>query len=369
MTLTLAEISEPGKIISIGGKTTKNSFISLLGVDKSVNLLGSGNNIDKQRIAEDMDGYRSFENLPELKINGNSENLYFDLGAFNGFILTNALNGQKTCDVSSRIDNLYEKELSDVDDSGLDFLDPEEESGAIRNSIRKNFPETWIFKDVKSNNDGTFNFKSKVPDTISSFVISGFSVHPEKGLFIAEPKTIVVFQEFFVKIYLPYSVRLGETFKVDITVFNYLSQSGTAIVELFSIDGDFAFVDTRKDGNDCVKTASSDTKRSKTVTISNGNKASTSFLIKPQVTGLIKIRVKASSGDKTDEVERMMLIEHEGMTKSENFPILIRPGGELFSHNIILPIGDDSIQNSISIEASAVGDLLGPALSNIQNLM
>lgn len=55
--------------------------------------------------------------------------------------------------------------------------------------IRKDFPETWLFDSKKSNeNDGQAVFSSKIPDTITSWIVSAFAVDPKTGLVIADNK-------------------------------------------------------------------------------------------------------------------------------------------------------------------------------------
>ena len=368
---------KPGERISIDCKTFGNSSIALLGVDQSVTLLGSRNDISKARIAADINGYNANENHPELKVKGSAENRYSDFGVSNAFILTNAQDGKKTCMQTIRIQLTPEEEAKivkeDDDESGLTF----EEDVLEKNDgdkIRKNFPETWIFKNFVANDTGRFKYVTNVPDTTSSFVVTGFAIHPLRGLAIASQQKVTVSQDFFLKLHLPYSVRLGEILRVDVSVFNYNRKRFTTVsakVELFNNEAEFVFIDQKMVGSECTKSGSNDTARSKTISVANGNGASTFFLIKALVSGQIKIKVKATTPSSTpDEVERLMLVEHEGLTKSGNVARLLRPSGGFDSENFYLPIPTENIiGDSISIEASVIGDLIGPALSNIHNLM
>lgn len=95
------ENAKPGAKFSIKINTTPNSFVSLLGVDQSVTLLGSGNDIDKSRVASDMNAYNVHENFTALTIKGNKER-YLDFGESNAFVLTNALEGDSTCLINAR---------------------------------------------------------------------------------------------------------------------------------------------------------------------------------------------------------------------------------------------------------------------------
>lgn len=56
-----------------------------------------------------------------------------------------------------------------------------------------------------------FTLAKKIPDTITSWVVTGFSLSPNKGFALTEnPSKIRVFQPFFVSTNLPYSVKRGK---------------------------------------------------------------------------------------------------------------------------------------------------------------
>lgn len=83
-----------------------------------------------------------------------------------------------------------------------------------------------------------------MPDTITSWVITGFSVDPVTGLGLTKnPSKLEVFQPFFVSLNLPYSIKRGEVVSVPIVVFNYMEQDVNAEVTLHNEDQDFEFVE------------------------------------------------------------------------------------------------------------------------------
>lgn len=368
------ENAKPGAKFSIKINTTPNSFVSLLGVDQSVTLLGSGNDIDKSRVASDMNAYNVHENFTALTIKGNKER-YLDFGESNAFVLTNALEGDSTCLINARASDpsLANTNDDDEDESGLNENETDQHN-PDKPKIRKNFPETWIFEDFEADDDGKYTLSEKVPDTITSFIVSGFAIHPENGLALAVQKKVTVMQEFFLKLHLPYSIRFGEILKVDVTVFNYIQKVKKAViadVKMYNKNEEFEFIDATVSGNSCKVVASSDEMRSKSLSVPSGNGAATYFLIRALVSGEIKIKVRASTARLGDEVEKMLLVENEGLTMYENKPFLIDLRDKSHDgHDFGLPIPSEGIiQKSILIEASAIGDLLGPALINIHKLM
>ena len=110
--------------------------------------------------------------------------------------------------------------------------------------------------------DGKTTIRKQVPDTITSWVISGFSVDPLFGLGLSDTPRKVwdvtslffwhlqnvcwflnvimcilfpqlrVFRPFFVSLDLPYSVIRGEIVAIPIVVFNYMNKDLEADVTL-----------------------------------------------------------------------------------------------------------------------------------------
>ena len=51
------------------------------------------------------------------------------------------------------------------------------------------------------------------------------AVLTQDGLGVAKPTNLLVTQDFFAELRLPYSVKRGETFPLNVTLFNYLDVS------------------------------------------------------------------------------------------------------------------------------------------------
>ncbi|NXD07203.1 A2ML1 protein, partial [Nothocercus nigrocapillus] len=86
---------------------------------------------------------------------------------------------------------------------------------------RTYFPETWIWDLVSVGEDGKASLQVIVPDTITEWNANTFCV-AETGFGLSSLTFLTVFQPFFVDLTLPYSVVQGETFSLKATVFNYL---------------------------------------------------------------------------------------------------------------------------------------------------
>merc|ERR1719234_868499 len=62
--------------------------------------------------------------------------------------------------------------------------------------------------------------KLTAPDTITTWNAEAFCTNSEVGLGVAKPSELLVSQDFFVQLRLPYSVKRGEQFLLNVTVFN-----------------------------------------------------------------------------------------------------------------------------------------------------
>lgn len=188
-----------------------------------------------------------------------------------------------------------------------------------------------------------------MPDTITSWFISGFSVNQEFGLGLTtKPTELNVFQPFFISTNLPYSIKRGEIVAVSLSVFNYLEQDLDAEVFLENEDNEYEFVGINEDGNQ--------QKQIKQVLIKSNSGSTVSFMIKPLIVGDITIKATALSRLAGDKIEKKLLVEPEGITQYMNkgFLIDLRENNE-FIKNIEVKIPSDAVPDSVKIEAGVIG--------------
>lgn len=93
-------------------------------------------------------------------------------------------------------------------------------------------------------------------------------------------------------------------------------------------------------------------------------------MITPKTLGYISIKVTATSKLAGDGVDRKLLVKAEGETQYRNKAIFVdlRNTNE-FKTNITLDMPNNIVTGSENVEISAVGDLLGPSIPNLQNLL
>ena len=97
--------------------------------------------------------------------------------------------------------------------------------------LREYFPETWIYETIQVGGKQTLEKSFKTPDAITTWLVSAFSVHSD-GIAIAPAQELIVMEEFFVKLNLPYSIRYSEVLKLEILVFNYVKSKEEITVDL-----------------------------------------------------------------------------------------------------------------------------------------
>ena len=62
-----------------------------------------------------------------------------------------------------------------------------------------------------------------VPHSLTTWLGEAFCLNSYSGLGVSEPASLLVSQDFFSELRLPFSVKRGEIFPLNISVFNYLS--------------------------------------------------------------------------------------------------------------------------------------------------
>lgn len=91
--------------------------------------------------------------------------------------------------------------------------------------------------------EGRHTIHKRIPESITSWVITGFSLDPINGLGLTkQPRTLEVFQPFFITMDLPFSIKRGEIVSIPIVVFNYLENSLDVEVTLHNTDQELEFV-------------------------------------------------------------------------------------------------------------------------------
>ncbi|XP_064474631.1 alpha-2-macroglobulin-like isoform X3 [Ornithodoros turicata] len=234
--------------------------------------------------------------------------------------------------------------------------------------VRTYFPETWLWDLKELDEHGSFDFKEKIPHTVTEWVGSAVCINNQDGIGVSDPARIKAFQPFFASFSLPYSVIRGEVIPVTLSVFNYLDKCLPVELTLAESE-DFEFLD----------------ERSATLCVC-GSKTVHKFLVKPKTIGEVNVTVSAVGSENVevcgenpvekvvarDAVTRQLLVEAEGFKKEETKSVFVcshGQGEENEKPEFELSLPEDVVEGSARAYIAVTGDIMGPAIKNLDSLV
>ncbi|XP_023166141.2 CD109 antigen isoform X4 [Drosophila hydei] len=354
--------AKPSEEVKLKIKTDADSYVGLLGVDQSVLLLKSGNDLVRDAVFNSLNKYKTA--TPWQTGYGRYP------GQASGLVtLTNA-NYPYNFGIRLFRNSFAVKRLpiNLIEAESVEFVAPDVYPPKAAVQIRKEFPETWIFANNIIDDAEGFTLVKKIPDTITSWVITGFSLNPRTGIALTQnPSKIRVFQPFFVSTNLPYSVKRGEVIAVPVIIFNYMDKALDAEVTMDNSDKEFEFTEAT---NEVEEKSIDDVKRVKRVTIPSNNGQSVSFMIRPNKVGSITLKITATTPLAGDTIHQKLKVEPEGVTQFENMAVFVNLKNQTeMSQELNANIPPEAVPDSEFIEFSVVGDLLGPTIKNLDSLV
>ncbi|NXM21006.1 OVOS protein, partial [Ploceus nigricollis] len=237
-------------------------------------------------------------------------------------------------------------------------------------SVRKYFPETWIWELVNTDSRGEVDVSYTIPDSITEWKASAFCVQDDAGFGISSPVSLTAFQPFFVDLTQPYSVIRGEKFNLIANVFNYLKKC-VQISAILAQSNDYEAEILSSGGN--------------TATVCANERKTYIWAVSPQKLGEVKFMITAEAklstrgtGNSTSPEEKTiyrdtlfqtLLVEPEGIKKELTQSSLVCAKGKEISEQVSLSLPGNLVQGSARAYFSVIGDILGTALRNLDNLL
>uniref|UniRef100_A0A034VPF6 CD109 antigen n=1 Tax=Bactrocera dorsalis TaxID=27457 RepID=A0A034VPF6_BACDO len=366
--------AKPGEQVQLHITTDPDSFVGLLGVDQSVLLLKSGNDITQEQIFNTLGDYDA--STPWMRGYGRYP------GQESGVVtMTNAnypYNDEPLYMLEADFDlDLHIQFDSEDETDSIDRLDANSVSTQTSETtpiVRKHFNEVWIWHEsdstsgIEGTDGGNFTLSKKIPDTITSWVVTGFSMNPNTGIALtANPTKIQVFQPFFVSTNLPYSVKRGEVIAIPVIIFNYMDKALDAEVVMENTDNEYDFTEATNEIEDKPLDV---VQRVKRVSVASNTGRSISFMIRPKKIGQITLKITATTPLAGDAIHQMLKVEPEGVTQYENRAVFINlKDKNVHNEKLNVDVPAEAIPDSEYIEFSVVGDLLGPTLKNLDKLV
>ncbi|XP_052896680.1 thioester-containing protein 1 allele S3-like [Anopheles moucheti] len=177
-------------------------------------------------------------------------------------------------------------------------------------SYRTHFPESWLWQNVTIGRSGTRTLIESVPDTITSWYLTAFSIDPVHGFgIIKKPIQFTTIQPFYIVESLPYSIKRGEAVELVFTLFNNLGGEYIADVTLFNVANQTEFVGRPVE----------DKSYTKSVLVPPKIGVPVSFLVTARKLGEMTVRIEAkiNMNQESDALEKVIRVMPESLVQSK----------------------------------------------------
>ncbi|XP_041426097.1 alpha-2-macroglobulin isoform X2 [Xenopus laevis] len=236
-------------------------------------------------------------------------------------------------------------------------------------TVRKYFPETWLWKMVETDADGKADLAVTVPDTLTTWKTGMFCTSQEVGFGLSETVSLVAFQPFFLHLTLPYSAIRGEIFTLKATVSNYLSQTIRVGILLEDSNQFLAKPTKIQEDGYCIK-ANGQVTVSWEVTLKSLGEVNFTVSAETQTgEGLCENEIVSPIQGRKDTITKHIIVEPEGLKKEETHSTMICGIGSEITEKIPLKLPEKVVEGSARAYFSVIGDILGKALQNLGNLV
>ncbi|KAM7353961.1 thioester-containing protein 4 isoform 2-T2 [Cochliomyia hominivorax] len=374
--VTAAKQVKPGDEVALKIKTEPNSFVGLMAIDQSVLLLRRNNDLNPHEFSwilgsfstdtPHQGGYSEYPGTNTGCVTLTNADYFYNWTRpeyMSSELLREALDDDEVF-VTTAAGPLRPSAQAGVGFAAEDAGAAGGGAAADNVQVRKDFSETWLFADIENTETAEFTWSKKIPETITSWVLTAFSLNPVKGLGVTRESTkVTTFLPFFISIRLPYSVKRGEVINVPALVFNYLDKALDVEVTLDNTDDEYEFTEF---SNEVI----SDQKQVKSVRVPANGAAGVSFLLRPKVLGNVMLKFTAISPVAGDAIHKSMKVVPEGVTQYANRAYLVNLKKQPEVKNSFdLELPEDLVPDSQHVEVGVMGDILGPVLNNLDNLV
>ncbi|XP_046552327.1 complement C3-like [Haliotis rubra] len=291
---------ETGQINLSGGA---NMRIGLVAVDKAVYALKFEKSLTRKKMFDDLDRH-DFGSGSGSAVNS------FKIFEAAGFKL---MYGERT----GTYVPLLEHSLS-VARVGSGLSTDAADSALMEDPIlRSFFPESWLFEEDTLDANGNLVRDVKYPDSITTWIMQAVGVSQEQGICISNAARVIVSQNFFLDIHLPFKAVKLEEVRVNVTVSSYIGYD-TMVTLSATADGL------------CMLDSEGDELTIPSFQVPNGQKRTKSFSVLPVRPGTYAIRVEAITASRVDRdvVERHLVVVSEGEPNKKTITFNLDPNGK-----------------------------------------
>ncbi|XP_063250386.1 alpha-2-macroglobulin-like isoform X2 [Prinia subflava] len=242
--------------------------------------------------------------------------------------------------------------------------------GSPTETVRKYFPETWIWDIVSVNSEGKADLEVTIPDTITEWKANAFCTSAATGFGLSPTVSLRAFQPFFVELTMPYSVVRGESFTLKATVFNYLPACIRVSVSLAESTHFLAVPVGKQEESHCICVNERKTVAWAVTPRSLGQvefSVTTEALQNQQPCG--NYIVETPEKGRRDTVIRQLLVEPEGTEVETTYNSVLCASEESVSETISLVLPETVVDGSARAYFSVLGDIMGTAMQNLHQLL
>jgi len=204
------------------------------------------------------------------------------------------------------------------------------------------------------------------PHTITTWVGEAICMNSQVGLGVSKPSSLLVSQDFFAEIRLPYSVKRGETFPLNVTVFNYVDVELPMTVKLITSEEEVQ--SEKSEFEICLGPKDNTVLTLKTQALKLGE---LNITVEARITnGITNCKDVVQGEGFTDALVRQLRVKPEGVEieKVESDFKCFESGKEKFEMST-LEVPKDVVSDSERAWVYVTGDIMAPALENVGNLV
>ncbi|XP_042310156.1 alpha-2-macroglobulin-like [Sceloporus undulatus] len=241
-------------------------------------------------------------------------------------------------------------------------------------TVRKFFPETWLWDIYVVKNLGQdaseITVPVTIPDTITEWRAGAYCMSADTGFGLASTTTLTAFKPFFLDFTMPYSVVRGEAFVLKATASTYL-QSCIRVKILLDPSPDFEASPVEKEEESYCLCANGRKTVSWTVTpksLGEVNFTASAEALKSDAPCGNEVVETPSKGQK-DTVIKPLLVEPEGVEKELVFSHFLCNSKNPPSEDVSLKVPENVVEGSARASFCVLGDILGNAIQNLHQLL
>lgn len=373
--------AKPGANFTFNVTSTLNSSVSLLAIDQRVlSYRSSGYDIEKNYVFEHE--LIKYDNLPievmydaEIPFwfyHDSYQKKFIDVGAV---ILTNAKQ-DIPCKTSDELTTTARPTNISDDSNGAPLIPLALPPGVIASEYRhKRFLDTFLFKTLFINTavddaqiKGTEVLIDKAPDSTTSWLITAVTVSEKFGLGLTNtPAILNVFMYFYIEFNVPKSIKEGETAVLEMLVVNLFEEDQDTEVKFFNELDQFDVI--RAGSYNWTLIVNGHSQR---IVVKRKSIYRLRIEVRAKKFGNVDFTVQATTPTAGDRVTKPVLVIPEGLATFNNHAEFIYltdcdVNGKDFELECEIPL--DAVNDTIQVQSTVIGDILGSSLSNLESLI